>query len=94
MSGKDLNPGRANSKSKLNKFATHQVSRTIKFDRDSTPIKNMSRSPVQVSTAKVSDNGGSVAGFPRQSDTLVQIELKNRFQVFQDTLDHEHLGDQ
>ena len=35
-----------------------------------------------------------MAGFPRQSDTLVQIEFKNRFQVLQDTLDHEPIGEQ
>ena len=31
----------------------------------------------------------SVAGGPRSSTTLVQVETRNRFQVFQDTLDHE-----
>ena len=33
-----------------------------------------------------------MAGVPRQSDT--QIELNNRFQIFQDTSDHEPLEDQ
>ena len=33
-------------------------------------------------------------GVPSISETRVQVELKNRFQVFQDTLHHEPCEDQ
>ena len=71
MSGKKLNPGWPNSKSRHNKFPTHQVSKNSNFYRDSNPIKNNCKIPLQVNTVRVLDHGSSVAGVPKESDTRV-----------------------
>ena len=92
--GRETNLGPVHFKPKQYNVTLKQASKIGNFDRDNNCSKNKYTVPVQVNTPRVSQCGGSVAGVPRVSKTPVQVQLKNRFQVFQDSLHHEPCDDQ
>ena len=92
--GKETNPLHVNSWPKQHKLVTQQVSRTAILNKNTKETQNNGRVKRQGNKIQATAHGGSVAGVFKASDTRMQVELKNRFQVLQDTLDHESLQDQ
>ena len=90
--GKKLDPVRGDLRMKQN--IPNQVPVTARSDRGSQQNKNKLLVHRQVSQVKLSDHGSSVTGIPQAPQIQVQIELKNRFQILQDTADHEIFHDQ
>ena len=92
--GRELNLGPVNLKIKQHNVASKQASKTVKLHRDKNCNKNKPTVPSQVNSPTRLQCGRSVAGGPSSLTTPVQVEIKNRFQVFQDTLDQELCEDQ
>ena len=89
-----MNPLHVNFYPKQHNLATQQLSRTPNFKENTKQTKNDSRVQRQGCKIQATVHGGSVVGAFKVVDTHMQVELKNRFQVLQDTSDHETLQDQ
>ena len=67
----------------------NQVSTNQKRHRYRTCKNNKQTTTIQTNASTGLNRGGSVPGASRVRNTPVQIQLSNRFQVFQDQLSHE-----
>ena len=87
--GRETNPCTVYSKPRQHKVTPKQTSNIHNGRMDRGSKKSNHTVPVKTNTSTGLQSGGSVAGTSRATNHPVQIQLKNRFQVFQDTLNHE-----
>ena len=84
-----MNPGPVYPRISHSSAPKTQVSTNQKPHRYMTCKNNKQTTTIQTNASTGLNKGGSVAGASRVRNTPVQIQLSNRFQVFQDQLSHE-----
>ena len=87
--GKETNPGPAYPRISHSSVPKNQVSTNQKRHRYMTCKNNKQTTNIQTNASTGLNRGDGVAGVSRVRNTSVQIQLTNRFQVFQDQLSHE-----
>ena len=91
--GKKVKQSCVNSNPKQNNFMTKKVSRIVDVKKNSTKVQNKRPVQHQANQVKVLGSRNSVAGIAKVSDSYAQVQLRNTFQVLQDTLDHASFDD-